>query len=103
MPFFGLSQNFCCHNFGNKNVKKNGTLENGKKNGIIENDKKNGTLQNGNKNGTLQRNMAPKKNAKFCNGVRVLYKALSVLLALLRELPFISYLRVLILSIFGQN
>ena len=47
--------------------------------------------------------MAPKKNAKFCNGVRVLHKALSVLLALLRELPSISILRVLILSIFGQN
>ena len=51
----------------------------------------------------MARNMAPKKNAKFCNGVRVLYKALSVLLALLRELPFISYLGVLIVSIFGQN
>ena len=34
----------------------------------------------------MARKMAPKKNAKFCNGVRVLYKALLVLLALLREL-----------------
>ena len=37
----------------------------------------------------MARKMAPKKNAKFCNGIRVLYKALSVQLALLRELPYL--------------
>ena len=65
VPFFGLNQNFCCHYFGNKNVRKNGTLENGKKNGTLENGNKNGSLENGNKNGTLGNG---NKNGSLQNG-----------------------------------